>query len=197
MIHGQKKDAYFSRVFKVSLLISLFLVAAVLYLFPRFEALPDIRNETIQVKIYVSDIPVTRQEKLQSSPPRRPIGVIPVPGEEAELPDQFVLDKFTELYSTPETLADGLPAEIPAKPLLDVYPDLSGTSCRGIVRLLLLVNKSGRVESVELLENSTGSPRCLRLAKEAARRSRWLPAKVRESAVSSWVVKTYKFNLEK
>ncbi len=86
---------------------------------------------------------------------------------------------------------------IPPKPILEVYPTVSGLSCSGYIRLLLLVNKNGVAESIEIIENTTQLDTCLTLAVEAARKSRWIPAKVEKKAGDTWVTKTYKFNVKR
>jgi hypothetical protein len=86
--------------------------------------------------------------------------------------------------------------ETPPKPILEVYPTVSGLSCTGYIRLLLLVNKNGSAESIEIIENTTQADTCLSLTIEAVRKSRWIPAKIDKKAVDTWVTKTYKFNVK-
>jgi outer membrane biosynthesis protein TonB len=190
----QKNNAYFKRIFKISLIVSLFFMITLFYLWPRFTALPFHRSAELKVDIFVSDIPVTRQpEKRMKPPPLRPNGFIPVPGNETELPDEIAISGSGENTLLGE-IPSGLPAEIPAKPILEIYPQVSGVTCKGTVRLLLLVNKSGRVTEVEMVENTTASQECLELAREAAKKSEWLPARANGKEVDSWVIKVFKFN---
>jgi TonB family protein len=91
----------------------------------------------------------------------------------------------------------GIPAETPARPILEVYPDVSGFFCKGFVHLLLLVNEKGNIESAEVIQNSTGSNQCGEMAVEAAKKSQWMPASVDNKSVSSWVEKIYKFNINR
>ena len=61
---------------------------------------------------------------------------------------------------------------------------------------VLLVNKKGIAEAFEIVENTTLLDTCVSLAIEAAKKSRWIPARVNDQAVDTWVTKTYKFNVK-
>jgi hypothetical protein len=192
----QENNAYFSRVFKFSLIASLSIMTILFYLFPKFKTIYFRQAHTIEADIYVSDIPVTRQpaEKIKP-PPMRPNGFIPIPGDEIEFPEEIDISGSGRNTLLGE-VSLGIPAEVPAKPILEIYPQVSGVTCKGIVRLLLLVDKSGRVTEVEMVENTTSSSRCLELAMNAARKSEWLPASVDGKKVNSWVMKVFKFNIK-
>ena len=192
----QENNAYFSRVFKFSLIASLSIMTILFYLFPKFKTVYFHQAHTIKADIYVSDIPVTRQpvEKIKP-PPMRPNGFIPVPGDDIEFPEEIEISGTGKNTLFGE-FSPGIPAEVPAKPILEIYPQVSGVTCKGIVRLLLLVNKSGKVTEVEMVENTTSSGKCLEFAMNAARKSEWLPANVNGKEVDSWVMKVFKFNIK-
>ncbi len=195
MFEKNDRDQYFFKTFKQSLVITLILLITIFYFFPRFDKISHQKSPEIPIKIYVSDIPVTRQKQSARPPaPSKPSGVIPIPAEKDVLPERIEIGGDSSALS-PAFPNAGIPAEVPARPLLEVYPDVSGTSCKGFIRILLLVNKQGKVESYEILENSTGSEKCAGLAITAARKSRWIAAKVGGEPVESWVTKTYKFNV--
>ncbi len=189
-------ETQFRLRFRIALILTLILCITTFYLFPRFGPITTPKKQTIRITIQVSEIPPTHQPfaKKRIRPQVPEIGV-PVVGEEADFPEDLPLNRTAGDTLTTYQLT-GKPVEIPARPLLDVYPDISTTSCKGVVRLLLLVNRTGKIEAVEVLENTTGSRKCLNLAIQAARRSRWLPARINQQPVDSWVTKTYKFNLE-
>jgi hypothetical protein len=145
----------------------------------------------------VSDIPQTSQSKrLIKPPPARPSGYIPIPTDNPDFPQEIILSDIPGTVNSNE-MVNAVSPEVPAKSLLEVYPSTLGVTCKGYVRVLLLINKTGRVESVEILENTTAADTCVALVREAALKSHWIPAKVKNEAVNSWVVKTYKFNLKK
>lgn len=190
------KEELYKRTFKIALIASLLLLTIFFYLFPKFTKLSNPESKTIDIKIYVSDIPKTNQKKKATvPPPAKPYGFIPVPAEEADFPEEISLSKFPGTGLSQETVI-GIAPEIPPKPILEVYPTVSGLSCSGYIRLLLLVNKNGVAESIEIIENTTQLDTCLTLAIEAAKKSRWIPAKVSKKAVDTWVTKTYKFNVK-
>jgi hypothetical protein len=191
--HNKLQDYY--RKFKISLIISLSVLTSIFYLFPKFASISSDEHKPVQLEIYVSDVPQTFQQKRQNLPPRRPRGVIPVPGDFEDLPEEITMQEDFGDDSGKRLLSSGLSPEIPPKPILEVYPSVSGVTCKGYVRLLLLINKNGITESLEILDNTTGLDTCLKLAVDAALKSKWIPAKVENQSVESWVTKTYKFNI--
>jgi len=191
------KNVEFRYAFRYSLLVALSLLVLVFYLFPRFADRKTGTIPPVQIRIFISDIPQTRQQtSMKRLPPGRPASFILVPGEEPDLPDAIVLEELTGTANSPGSEMT-LPPEIPAKSLLEVYPSTSGVTCKGYIRVLLLINRMGMVETLEILENTTAADTCASLVREAALKSRWIPAKVKDEAVSSWVVKEYQFNLKK
>lgn len=192
----QANKIYYFRILKISLIISLSIIIVLFYSFPKFGRLAKSRTNTIQIEVYISDIPVTQQPKDKRLPvPQKPKGYIPVPGIDEELPAELNILQSKGIVSG-TNVPMGVPVEIAAKPILEIYPQVSGVTCKGVIRLLLLVNRFGRIESVEILENTTSSKHCLKLAIQAAKKSRWIPAKVNNEIVDSWVTKIYKFNIK-
>jgi hypothetical protein len=196
MSQFKAKEESYKRVFKIALLISLLLLTLSFYLYPKFGVLSSPEEKQIDIKIYVSDIPQTLQRSRNTPPPpAKPYGFIPVPAEEADFPEEISLSRIPGTGTTQTTL-DGIAPEIPPKPVLEVYPTVSGVPCLGHIRLLILVNKNGIAETFEIIENTTQSDTCVSLAIEAAKKSRWIPAKVNNQSVDTWVTKTYKFNVK-
>ena len=191
------KEEYYKQILKKCLLLTLFLFALIFYFYPRIEKMIPKSISIFQVEIYVSDIPQTLQQ-VKSTPPKpaKPYGSIPIPAETMDLPEEISLSKLPGKELS-DDIPIGIMAEIPPKPLFEVYPSISGVTCKGQVSLLLLVNKNGHTENVEVLENTTLQDTCLKVAIEAAQKSRWLPAKVNEEPVNSWITKIYKFDINK
>jgi hypothetical protein len=197
MYHRKIKETEFWLTFKYSLLVILCLLVSIFYLFPRFSQRKVWKSPPIQIKIYVSDIPQTSQPKrLIKPPPARPSGFIPIPADDSDFPEEIILSDIPGTLNSHGTV-NAVPPEVSAKSLLEIYPSTLGVTCKGYVRVLLLINKTGRVESIEILENTTTADTCVSLVREAAFKSQWIPAKVKNEAVNSWVVKIYKFNLKK
>ncbi len=193
----RENDRYFNDILRKSLLIALVILTGIFYIFPRFTYLSQNEEQSLKVDIYVSEIPQTLQKsRFNPPPPARPYGTIPVPSEEPDFPEELSLSQVPGTGQT-NLPAPGIAPEVPAKPLLEVYPSVSGVSCKGYIRLLLLVNTFGQTESIEILENTTNMDTCLTLVKQAVEKSQWIPARVGNKPVKSWVVKTYTFNTEK
>ncbi len=192
------KNHYFRHIFRLSLIVSITFLAILFYLFPRFNRNTDVKKTVSDVKIYVSDIPVTIQKTGRPKlPPRRPDSGIPVASENIEIPDELPLDQASanlEIQGA-DSLAAGLMTEVPARPLLEIYPDVKGSSCKGYISLLLLVDTSGKIEDMKVLKNTTQSDSCLKQVREAVFKSVWIPARAGEKKVKSWTKKTYKFNI--
>lgn len=198
MHSNREKETQQRFIFKCSLLITLCFLVLIFYLFPRFSENKKITTEPLQIQIQVSDIPQTYQskQKEQHLPPARPASSIYAPMEDQNLPDEMNLEGFYENQST-ENSIEGITPEVPAKPWLEVYPSTLGVTCKGYIRVLLLVNTKGQVEAMEILENTTTTDTCLSLVQQAAFKSRWIPAEIKGQPVNSWVIKVYKFNVMK
>ena len=193
----KEKDRYFINVYQKSLLMTLSLFILIFYFFPKIEKISQNAPEAINIQIYVSEIPITEQKKTSTPPPpAKPYGHIPVPSETADFPEEISISRIPGDQED-GVIAAGIVPETPPKPLFEVYPSISGVTCKGYVSLLLLVNKNGITETVQVLEYTTLEDTCISLAVEAAKRSRWIPAKVDQEPVDSWITKTYKFNTEK
>ncbi len=196
MINRKTNDLEYRFAFKVSLLISISILTVIFYLLPRFPVKPSLKKEKLELKIYVSDIPVTLQKKLgRPLPPRRPTLGPFVAVEEADLTEQLPVET-PSLPGVASQTGAGKPVEIPARPLVEFYPSMEGSSCQGEIRVLILVSSTGQVEDIQVIKNTTADTTCLHRVREAIRKTRWIPARLGGKTVSSWVSKTYKFNLK-
>lgn len=90
------------------------------------------------------------------------------------------------------------PDTLPPRPLVQVMPEQPRSSpdkkAVGVVRLRIRVNERGQVEQVEVVFNSTGSSVCEQRAIEAARHSRFQPARVKSAPVAAWTICEYGFD---
>ena len=84
------------------------------------------------------------------------------------------------------------------RPIREVIPEFPESERKkgvhGVVELKILVNASGRVDSVMVLNNTTGSKILARSAKAAAYRSIYRPVKNKKQALAKWVVRPYRFD---
>lgn len=150
----------------------------------------------------MEDVPLTRQESKRRARPRivQPEIPIPIPSEIEDLEEltdeKLSKQQESEIDKSITAQISNATAEIPARPILEVYPEVISLPCKGVVKLLLLVSDRGRVEEVKIIENTTGNIKCAEIAKQAARKSKWIPAKVDKKSVNSWVTKIYKLNVK-
>lgn len=154
----------------------------------------------------VDMIPNTRQGSM-SRPPDRP--VVPIPSEDEYLPDDETIET-TELdllegIALFDTFGSGGPAAGfgggTPKPILEVpqrYPLRERRrGVEGVVVLSLFVNARGNVDSVRVLDNTTGSEVLRDAAMEAAYASRYEPARREGKRVPSWFERLYRFEIGK
>jgi TonB family protein len=197
MFNQNDKDEYFRIIFKKSLIISFSILIILFYSLQKFKRISINRMSPIQTEIFISDIPITHQSfKNKRIAPKKPSGFIPIPSEEDELPDELI-EEMQKNTPGSKIMSTGYPVEDSPKIILEVYPQNKGFKCRGIIRLLVLISENGVVKDIEVVENSTGSNECLQLAIDAVSNSKWLPGKVKNKPVDIWIMKTYKFNIQR
>jgi TonB family protein len=131
---------------------------------------------------------------------------IPIPSEDEYIPKDLTiestdLDLYEGIY-----LFDGLGDDganrggmggmgpRPIREVIPEYPEEEQKRNReGVVELSILVNPDGRVDSVQVNYNTTGSRLLEKAAVEAAYKSRYKPARNRGRAVSLWIRRPYRF----
>jgi TonB family protein len=155
--------------------------------------------------ILVDEMPVIRSGK-QYLTPSRP--VVPIPSEDEMLPEDETIDPTDFRFDFGETsLGKGLPGDPSEgvggsgpRPIREAIPEFPESErkkgARGVVELKILVNINGRVDSVVVISNSTGSRRLAESAKNAAYRSLYRPVKDKSRVQSYWVTRPYRFESE-
>ena len=149
-------------------------------------------------------MPLTQQYVRRGVRPQKP--VIPVPSEDPDVPLDATIDEtnfdwdFGDSQFGNAGLTAGAQDTIPPRPIVQVLPDypraLQKQNVRGMVKLMLWINVHGRVEEAVVVENKTGSEPCAQAALKAARDNTYLPAKIDNKAIATWVVCTYTFKPE-
>ncbi|MDZ7268803.1 MAG: TonB family protein [candidate division KSB1 bacterium] len=177
----------------------------------QFWYLP-LAQQHVEVKIpviTVEHVPATRQGS-RLPPPPKPAVVLPSQDQPAP---QTVLPEPAQLQAgeVSDSVAGGVEAgEIgaleevgggllsPARPLASVFPQFPEAErkkgVRGEVKLSVEISERGRVLSVTILENTTGSELCAEAAKKAAQATRFLPARGRNGPLKSWFTLSYNFD---
>lgn len=147
-------------------------------------------------------IPNTRQGST-ARPPDRP--VVPIPSEDEFLPEDETIETTELDLLEGDPLFEGFGTSGPAfslgggmpRPIREVIPEYPREERRrgfeGVVQLSLFVNTRGNVDSVRVVENTTGSQRLLEAAIEAAYASRYEPAKRNGEKIARWIQRPYRF----
>jgi len=186
---------------KKSLIVALVLLILAIHFFPQMQLSPS-KFENPNVIIEVENIPITRQLR-QASPPPKP--TVPIPTNEETVPEDETIEettlKYTTLFDyTPES-APGLPGAniTPPRPLAWVFPEYPESDrkkgVKGVVKLSIHISPQGKVVEVVVLDNTTGSEKCAVAAVAAAYGSRFLPAREGGRAINYWITQPYRFEL--
>ncbi|NQT24579.1 energy transducer TonB [candidate division KSB1 bacterium] len=161
--------------------------------------LPELSDH---ISILIDEIPITRQGRPKTAPSRP---VIPIPDESEILPDditiepeQFALDAGVPLLGNGGfgDFGEGGSGFMP-RPIREAVPEFPEADRKkgihGVVELSILVNARGRVDSVRVIQNTTGSKRLAQAAKNAAYRSLYRPPSGKLKGQSCWITRPYRF----
>ncbi|SUZ49012.1 uncharacterized protein METZ01_LOCUS1866 [marine metagenome] len=170
----------------------------------RFEPDIDIENEG-QIIIENIEIPETQQFETPP-PPARPS--IPIESEDEDLADDLTieetdLDNF-DAWDAPPPPPSGpqfkfIPYDDPPRPITPikpVYPDIAQEAgIEGQVLIQCFIDKSGRVKETIVIKGipNTGLNES---AVAALRKTRFRPAKQRETPVGVWITIPINFRLQ-
>ena len=194
----------YSTVLRVGVLFASFLLLLGFYSLQRFENNIDIETES-QIIIENIEIPETQQFETPP-PPARPS--VPVESEDDDLADDLTieetdLDNF-DAWDAPPPPPSGpqvkfIPYDDPPRPLFPikpVYPDIAQEAgIEGQVLVQCFIDKTGRVKETIVLKGipNTGLNEA---AVDALRKTRFRPAKQRETKVGVWITIPINFKLQ-
>ncbi|MFZ0388825.1 MAG: energy transducer TonB [Calditrichia bacterium] len=185
------------RIFLVTLLFTLTAFVLLFYFIPVFNTLQPNSEQNPQIPLQIRGIPEIPATAHRKPPPQKPLLPIAGPATTDEFPPEFTEETSLSSKDVSDTVFYSSQIKpvntTPARLVLESYPNPAGTSCGGQVQLLLLINEDGQVASIQVLQNTTASKRCLQLALQAAKSSRWMPAQWNDRPVESWIKKNYKF----
>jgi TonB family protein len=197
-VHCKEKVGYQIRLEKAFILTLIIFIG----IFTAFRHMPKKRLKKADfaniIFTTIDMIPPTTQGNL-SRPKDLPM--VPIPTEDEFLPDDLtientVLDQFESIPLFDFPFGSGVNGVAP-RPIREVIPEypeeLQKKGIEGVVELDILVNQSGRVDSVMVVRNTTGSLALERSAVDAAYRSRYFPAKNSNRVISRWIRRPYWF----
>ena len=197
------KEKY-STVLRIGTLMACVFMLLGFYSLQRFENNSDLETEG-QILIENIEIPETQQFETPP-PPARPS--IPVESEDDDLADDLTieetdLDNF-DAWDAPPPPPSGpqvkfIPydkAPVPLMPIKPVYPDIAQEAgIEGQVIVQCFIDDKGRVKETIVLKGipNTGLNES---AVEALRKTRFRPAKQRETKVGVWITIPINFTLQ-
>ena len=200
---GTLKEQY-STVTRIGAMLAFLLGLLSFYGLQRFEPDVDIENEG-QIIIENIEIPETQQFETPP-PPARPS--IPIESEDEDLADDLTieetdLDNF-DAWDAPPPPPSGpqfkfIPYDDPPRPITPikpVYPDIAQEAgIEGQVLIQCFIDKSGRVKETIVIKGipNTGLNES---AVTALRKTRFRPAKQRETPVGVWITIPINFKLQ-
>ena len=200
---GTLKEQY-STVTRIGAMLACLLGLLSFYGLQRFEPDVDIENEG-QIIIENIEIPETQQFETPP-PPARPS--IPIESEDEDLADDLTieetdLDNF-DAWDAPPPPPSGpqfkfIPYDDPPRPITPikpVYPDIAQEAgIEGQVLIQCFIDKSGRVKETIVIKGipNTGLNES---AVAALRKTRFRPAKQRETPVGVWITIPINFRLQ-
>jgi len=200
---GTLKEQY-STVTRIGAMLACLLGLLSFYGLQRFEPDIDIENEG-QIIIENIEIPETQQFETPP-PPARPS--IPIESEDEDLAydltiEETDLDNF-DAWDAPPPPPSGpqfkfIPYDDPPRPITPikpVYPDIAQEAgIEGQVLIQCFIDKSGRVKETIVIKGipNTGLNES---AVAALRKTRFRPAKQRETPVGVWITIPINFRLQ-
>ena len=200
---GTLKEQY-STVTRIGAMLACLLGLLSFYGLQRFEPDIDIENEG-QIIIENIEIPETQQFETPP-PPARPS--IPIESEDEDLADDLTieetdLDNF-DAWDAPPPPPSGpqfkfIPYDDPPRPITPikpVYPDIAQEAgIEGQVLIQCFIDKTGRVKETIVIKGlpNTGLNES---AVAALRKTRFRPAKQRETPVGVWITIPINFKLQ-
>lgn len=200
-----KQKRIYKKNIEKSLLITLIFLLVFVHIFPKMfeqksKALPPLR-----FVFEIADIPVTTQ-MIRHGRQQPPKPVIPIASEDPDIPLDATIDETLIDWDAGDAgygrsgITVGSADTLQPRPIVQVLPEypkeLQKQNVQGIVRVMLYISESGRVEQAVVVENTTGNEACSQAALDAAKRSLYKPASIGKKNVATWVSSTYSFKPE-
>lgn len=152
--------------------------------------------------ILLDEVPVTHQGRPRTAPSRP---VVPIPDENELLPEDMTVGP--ELFAAEAGVpllgkggagdSHGGEGEFLPRPIREAVPEFPESDrakgVRGVVKLHILVNARGRVDSVQVVQNTTGSRKLAQAVKDAAYQSLYRPPGGALKGQSCWITRPYRF----
>lgn len=202
-VHCQENRAYKSRL-ELGLVVSLTICTVVFVTSRRTHPSLVFPEYVVGEALTALDLPpVTRSGGMHRIPT---LPQVPMPSEDEQIPEEETIE-LTDLdlslgVPTLEGLGLGEVGSLgggggiprPLRLALPEYPEaLRKNGVEGVVVLSMRINSRGQVDSVYVVENSSGNRRLAQSAVEAAKKTLYMPAKPGENRRSLWITRPYTF----
>jgi hypothetical protein len=192
--------------FKLSLIASL-IICILLFLFFPYIAPPTAPPPEYQSLLFtINDLaPNSTQKNIANPRPPEPKIFVPDVTDEPEiLPDEDIVSltntensgsgKGSSAVTGSSEALDAPQLPFVPRQILEVLPKNADEDFKGYIEMKLKIGADGKVIEHKVIENTTGSQRCLQSVIAAAYKSKWEPIKIKDSKIVYWVKKTYRFN---
>lgn len=196
----KKYREYFER----ATIMALLLVIALVFISTNLSIKPG-STEIPRITMTVENIPQTRQGRKRNPPPKPPVLI---PSDEEDVDDNETIEPIDLKYFSDDgddggggeglfgVGGDNVVAPRPLAWVVPEYPDVDrDKGIRGLVKMSLEIDVKGHVLSVTVLDNQTGSKECEKAAINAAKASRFIPAKQDGKPIKFWFIHEIYFNL--
>jgi len=202
-VHGEEWYAY-RRRFELGLVISLALAMSLFVVSKRLDQGREVPVYIVGDDFSALDLPPVTKSGGRPKVPTLPS--VPIASEDESIPEEETIE-LTELdlsvgivsleglgFDDFGSVGGGSTGPRPLRETVPEYPDeLKRKGVEGTVLLSILVNARGRVDSVYVLENSSGSRRLEKAAVEAAKLSLYMPSRQGDDRRSIWIQRPYVF----
>ncbi len=202
-----KEDKYFySRNFKVGLIVSLALCILIILYYPKSKDVIEDEVVYYETMITVIDIPKTKQSgspEFIPPPPKLELTNIFDIVEDYELPDVEIkettlAENIGETKAQPAKSKGDKPYEFSALPfiprqILEVVPEKVDNG-EGVIKLSILIGKNGAPQKHKVLKNTTNKMLCYDKVISAVYKSKWQPIIIEGDLIEYWIEKSYLFN---
>lgn len=191
-LHYKKELISYHKRFEQSFVITLLLVSLLFLFFKRLPTKPLVEKKVRYVKLSVEDIPITRHRHVPKTPL---LPQVPIPSDDDYIPVDETIELIETVYDEDfSSFADGMEID---ESVIPIFPDTQPENAEptsGIVRLAVLINQFGQVDSVRVLENTTKSNTNERNAIRAAYRTRYIWEADREEEFQ-WVERIFHYQM--
>ena len=191
-LHYKKEITSYRKRIEQSFVVTLILASLFFTFFRQLSEKPVSGRKVRYVKLTVEDIPITRHKHIPKTPL---LPQVPIPSEDDFIPTDETIELMETIYDEDfSSFADGMEID---ESVIPIFPDTQPEDAKptnGVIRLAVLINQFGQVDSVRVLENTTRSNKDERNAIRAAYRTRYV-WEVEHEETFQWIERSFHFEI--